>query len=194
MVSGLGGRGRVEGVIVNVLPTNVEEGFRKVGIRQLETVIRGPQRGTKRVADPLESTARGGVRLEHMEGLSDRLSHQRGRNVLTGEALDVTVVEITRELGLRVLGRSEGRIDSTTVVVGVSSQESAPRTKRLQHPTYLSTLNIFSWEPNAVWNPVFQTSLGCQSAEAMEGPMRLFLSVMPSADERALTTVWNSLK
>lgn len=194
VVSGLGGRGRVEGVIVNVLSTNVEEGFGEVGIRQLETIIRGPQRGTERVADPLESTTRGRVRLKHMEGLSDRLSHQRGRDVLTGEALDVTVVEVTREFGLRVLGGSEGGIDSTTVVVGVPKEKSAPSPKTLQHLAYLSTLRIFNCEPNAVWKPVFQTSLGCQSAEAIEGPMRLFLSVIPSTAERALTTVWNSLK
>ena len=119
VVSGLGGRGRVEGVIVNVLPTNVEEGFGEVGIGQLKTVIRGPQRGTERVADPLESTTRGCIRLKHMEGLSDRLSHQRGRDVLTGEALDVSVVQVIREFGLRVLGGSEGSVDCTTVVVGV---------------------------------------------------------------------------
>ena len=42
MVSGLGGRRGVERVIVNVLSTNVEESFGKVGVRHFERVIRGP--------------------------------------------------------------------------------------------------------------------------------------------------------
>lgn len=120
MVSGLGGWGRSKGVIVNALSSNVEEGFREVGVRHLETIIRGPQRGTERVADPPESAARGGVRLKHMERLSDRLSQQRGRDVSTREALDVTMVEVTREFDLRVFGGSESRVESATIVVGVS--------------------------------------------------------------------------
>jgi len=120
VVSGLGGGGRIEGVIVNVLSTDVEEGFGEVGMRQLETEIRGPQRGTESVADPFESAARGGIRLEQMERLPDRLSQHRGRDVSSCETLDVTVVEVRREFGLRVFGGSEASEDSATIVVGIS--------------------------------------------------------------------------
>ena len=41
---------------------------------------------------------------------------------MTGEALNVTVVQVLREYGLRVLGGSEGGVDSTTVVIRVPSR------------------------------------------------------------------------
>ena len=70
---------------------------------------------------------------------------------------------------------------------------SEPNSRTSHYLTYLSTLKIFNCWLNVFWNPVSQTSFGCQSAEAMEGPMRLLLSVKPVEFARPFTTVWNSL-
>jgi hypothetical protein len=54
-----------------------------------------------------------------MEGFSDRLRQQRGRDVLTGKGLEVTVIQEVGEFGLRVLGGSEAGVNSGTIVIGV---------------------------------------------------------------------------
>ena len=72
-----------------------------------------------------------------MERFPDRLSQLGRGDVLTGKALDVSVVQVLREYGLGVLGGSESGVDSTTVVVGVSERRIS--TRRLE---YASVSNI----------------------------------------------------
>ena len=79
----------------------MKEGFGEVGIPQLETKVSSPQRGSESVADSLETTTGGGVRLKHIEGFSNRLGQLGGGAY---QVLDVTVVEVIRQFRLGVPG------------------------------------------------------------------------------------------
>lgn len=57
-------------VIIHVLTTNMEEGLRKVGRRELERKIRSPESSTKAIADTGETTTGRSVSLEHDDGLA----------------------------------------------------------------------------------------------------------------------------
>jgi hypothetical protein len=56
-------------IIKHVLSTDMEQGSSEIIVRHLHGIIEGPKGSAIRVADATKATARGGIGLEHEEGL-----------------------------------------------------------------------------------------------------------------------------
>ena len=111
-------------VIVHVLPANMQQRVREVARGHLEPVVERPQRRAEARRDAREPAARRRVRLEHDERLPRLLRDLRRVEVGRDRVHAHAVVEVPRELRLRVFRVAEPRVQRCAVVVGVAARRN----------------------------------------------------------------------
>ena len=85
----------------------MEQRLGEVGVGHLQSIVDAPERGSERVTDTGETTARRRVRLEHHEVLSELLRDSCAVKVRLYDALAGGVREVICEDVLRVDDRAE---------------------------------------------------------------------------------------
>ena len=111
-------------VIVNILPTNVQQRIRKVAMGHLEAIVQNPKRSSIALRNSRETTARRRVRLEHDERQRHLLCDS-SRVQVRREKFDASLVgQEHGEVLLGVLVRADTELRET-IVIGVpkSSEE-----------------------------------------------------------------------
>ena len=89
-------------VIISILPTDVEQSFRKIAISHLQSIIHRPQRRSERIADTGEATAGGGVGLEHHKRFVSGERRRARAEERLDDLLAGAVVQVEREFGLGI--------------------------------------------------------------------------------------------